>query len=114
MEYRDEMSEFVKSYAVNQFNKQFKSSSKSDKIDSIYQNIKTVKDFYRPQRYYRRKNAPPEDNDARIQITLLEYGYRGTFVTKANSEVPQEDLEDQKKEEVCCLSFDFEYLFAVL
>lgn len=100
MEYRDEMSEFVKSYAVNQFNKQFKVSSKSDKIAFVYENIKTVKDFYRPQRYYRRKNAAPEDSDARIQITLLEYGYRGTFVPKENSQVPQEDLEDQKKEEL--------------
>lgn len=105
MEYRDEMSEFVKSYAVNQFNKQFKVSSKSDKIAFVYENIKTVKDFYRPQRYYRRKNAAPEDSDARIQITLLEYGYRGTFVPKENSQVPQEDLEDQKKEEVCLFFF---------
>lgn len=97
MEYRQEMSAFVKSYALNQFYKQFKVPIKNEKMSSpVVDNVKAVKEFYRPQRYYRRKNAPPEDNESRIQITLLEYGQRGSPMSTIHAaNIPQDILEDQ-------------------
>lgn len=98
------MSAFVKSFGVNQFNKNFVTidSEKNKRNNSIYSNIKTVQNIYRPQRYYRRKNAPPDDKEARIQITILEYGRRTNItVPSRQNDVSPEVLEDQKVEEVC-------------
>lgn len=78
MEFRQEMSEFVRSFALNQFNKQFKTvSSQADIEVKIAQNIHAVQEIYRPRRYYKRKSAPPTDIESRVQVTLLEYDYRG-------------------------------------
>ncbi|XP_018569500.1 coiled-coil domain-containing protein 93 isoform X2 [Anoplophora glabripennis] len=78
MEYRQEMSVFVRSYADNQFNKQFDVKDKDSEIKRhVLENINTVSEIYRPQRYYKRKNAPPPDFPSRVQITLLEYDHRG-------------------------------------
>lgn len=106
------MSVFVKRYGINQFNKQFNiTNNKEQPDDTIYNNIATVQEVYRPQRYYRRKNAPPEDKEARVQITILEYGRRGqsTVASKSN-EISQEVLEDRKAEEVC-LNYQKLYYF---
>ncbi|XP_023011569.2 coiled-coil domain-containing protein 93 isoform X2 [Leptinotarsa decemlineata] len=78
MEFREEMSSFVRSYAVNQFDKQYHTKSKKEeKQKKMLENLRTVSDIYRPHRYYKRKNAPPPDINSRVQITLLEYDHRG-------------------------------------
>jgi hypothetical protein len=32
-------------------------------------------EVYRPHRHFRRKDSPPEEEESRVQSTLLEYGY---------------------------------------
>lgn len=117
MEFRQEMSAFVKSYAVNQFNKHYNATSfKNPNYDIVYNNIKTVQDVYRPRRYYKRKNAPPNDNETKIQITILEYGRRGnTTVPSRTNVLTEEFIEDRKTEEVSLLlCINFVYYFPVL
>ncbi|XP_025829146.1 coiled-coil domain-containing protein 93 [Agrilus planipennis] len=76
MEFRQEMAAFVRSYAVNQFEKEFPSAKEDPKKD-ILENIKKVQEVYRPRRIYKRKNALPDDLNTRLLITLLEYGVQG-------------------------------------
>lgn len=38
-------------------------------------------EVYRPQRHFRRKDAPPEEEESRVQSTLLEYGYSQAVAT---------------------------------
>jgi hypothetical protein len=38
-------------------------------------------EVYRPQRHFRRKDAPPEEEESRVQSTLLEYGYKQIVAT---------------------------------
>ncbi|KAJ8949297.1 hypothetical protein NQ318_006722 [Aromia moschata] len=78
MEFRQEMSTFVRLYAVNQFDKQFGFQNKNAEVQKhVLENLNTVNEVYRPHRYYKRKNAPPPDIPSRVQITLLEYDHRG-------------------------------------
>lgn len=75
MEFRQEMSEFVRKYAVNQFQKCFGTGTPLSKTEpNILKNVNIVNEIYGPRRYYRRKNAPPADIQTQVQITLLEYG----------------------------------------
>lgn len=84
MEFRQEMSSFVRSYAINQFNKEFPLEKPNKTAHKkILENVATVNEVYRPHRYYRRKNAPPPDLPSRVQITLLEYGLQGESRKKA-------------------------------
>lgn len=77
MEYRQERSEFVRSYAVNQFNKTFRGDSHHN-CENILKNVNTVTEAYRPRRFYKRKNTiAPLDIKSQVQITLLEYGTHG-------------------------------------
>lgn len=108
MEYREEQSEFVKSYAVMQFNKQFK-LNKYDELNASFSNIKTIKEFYRPQRFYRRKNTLFGSNESKIQITLLEYGQRGSFLLLTSPLTISQNIEDQRKEEVCYKSIYYKW-----
>uniref|UniRef100_A0A1Y1MZ71 Coiled-coil domain-containing protein 93 n=1 Tax=Photinus pyralis TaxID=7054 RepID=A0A1Y1MZ71_PHOPY len=78
MEFRQEMSAFVRSYAVSQFSKEFHLKNRNADVErQIMNNVNVVKEVYKPHRYYRRKNAPPDDLPSKVQITLLEYGLRG-------------------------------------
>lgn len=86
MEFRQEMSSFVRSYAINQYNKEFPGESASSVAHKkVLQNVETVNEVYKPHRYYRRKTAPPPDLVSRVQITLLEYGMQGEMRKKAIS-----------------------------
>lgn len=100
MEFRQEISAFVSSYAVNQFNKHFSIQNKeADVRKQVFENVNIVNELYRPHRYYKRKTAPPNDFHSKVQLTLLEYGQRGEMkgvVTNSNEDV----LEEQKAEEV--------------
>ncbi|XP_049819343.1 coiled-coil domain-containing protein 93 isoform X2 [Aethina tumida] len=94
MEFRQERAAFVRSYAINQFNKDFPIHNQTKETEEkMLDNVKCVNDVYRPNRYYKRKNAPPPDIQSRVQITLLEYGHR------AKSEIAQLNDKERKKEE---------------
>ncbi|KAJ8977686.1 hypothetical protein NQ317_000450 [Molorchus minor] len=102
MESRQEMSAFVRSYAVNQFDKQFDIKDKTAELrKNMLGHLGVVNEVYRPHRYYKRKNAPPPDIHSRVQITLLEYDHRGGEShgsSCANSSGPG-DLEQQQTDE---------------
>ncbi|KAF2896178.1 hypothetical protein ILUMI_09995 [Ignelater luminosus] len=99
MEFRQEMSSFVQSYAVSQFNKEFLLHEKQmDVQKQILENVNTVREVYRPRRYYRRKTAPPDDLQARVQITLLEYGLRGDALNATTKSNEQDSIDQNASE----------------
>ncbi|XP_060534977.1 coiled-coil domain-containing protein 93 isoform X2 [Cylas formicarius] len=101
VEFRQEQAAFVRAYAVNQFNKEFLVGNEKESSKKVLENLKLVQEAYRPQRRYKRKNAPPPDVASRVQITLLEYGYRlgensQTSLKDGQSDLPiQQQLEEQ-------------------
>ncbi|XP_063925320.1 coiled-coil domain-containing protein 93 [Zophobas morio] len=97
LEFRQEMSQFVRKYAVKQFQKNFGTSEAQSKSESnILKNINIVNEKYAPRRYYKRKNAPPSDIHDQVQITLLEYGSAAHHVeTVVNESVDHEDLNKE-------------------
>jgi hypothetical protein len=94
MEYRQEMSEFVRCYAVNQFNKCYGINTiLSNSEPNMVRSIATVSEIYDPRRYYKRKNAPPPDIHAQVQVTLMEYGsVPHTIETVTNEAMDHENL----------------------
>ncbi|XP_015834101.2 coiled-coil domain-containing protein 93 [Tribolium castaneum] len=97
LEFRQEKSEFVRKYAVYQFHKVFGNNT-FEKKETILKNVNIVNEIYGPKRYYRRKNAPPADLQAQVQITLLEYGnaiQKHNVETMANESVEHEDLDTE-------------------
>jgi hypothetical protein len=94
MEYRQEMSEFVRCYAVNQFNKCYGINTiLSNSEPNMVKSIATVSEIYDPRRYYKRKNAPPPDIHAQVQVTLMEYGsVPHTIETVTNEAMDHENL----------------------
>lgn len=99
MEFRQEISNFVESYATNQFNKQFQLNKKADMEEKVLQNINTINELYRPHRHYRRKTAPPDDLNSRVQVTLLEYGQRGDVKNIISSNDSNEEIFIENKAE---------------
>ncbi|XP_046753987.1 coiled-coil domain-containing protein 93 isoform X4 [Diprion similis] len=96
MEMREVMGDFVRSYAVSQFDKNYtfaKDSEMVAKKESMASNLKTVKQVYKPQRYFRRKDPPPDDEVGRVQSTLLEYG-SSSVVSLSPSEVIEDSQAD--------------------
>lgn len=90
MEFRQEISEFVRSFAVSQYNKQFAlQSGQTEAQKQILSNVKAVRYVYRPRRFYRSKNPPPDDIEARVHIALLEYGFRGDLTCTNALHEPQ-------------------------
>ncbi|CAG9759776.1 unnamed protein product [Ceutorhynchus assimilis] len=97
MEARQEKFAFVRSYAINQYEKEFPCRSKNNETGKIIDdNLKTVEEVYRPRRYYKRKNAPPPDVLSRLRITLLEYGFRDSGKSKQSSVSSSEEQRSQK------------------
>lgn len=103
MEARQEKSAFVRSYAINQFEKTFPVKNKTEEYQNkILENIKFINEVYRPHRYYKRKNAPPPDILSRVQITLLEYGFRGgnkSKLSRSSTKEEQAETEDENSYE---------------
>ncbi|CAH0547662.1 unnamed protein product [Brassicogethes aeneus] len=98
MEFRQEMSAFVRLYAVNQFNKEFTLTDKNAEMQQkVLKNVNVVSEIYKPNRYYKRKNAPPADIQSRVQITLLEYGYRGREGENLQTNEREEESLEKKQ-----------------
>lgn len=88
MEFRNKMSTFVHSYAVNQFTKGFKYNGQLMVQKLILRNIKDVNEIYRPHRLYKKKNiSPVEKLESNVNITLLEYGLDGEFHKQCSSNI---------------------------
>lgn len=100
------MSSFVRSYAINQFNKQFNIKPKNAQHHGrILNNLNKVEQVYRPHRYFKRKSAPPPNIDARVQITLLEYGYKSETHGSQIGGTDHKDVETEEIEQVRILIF---------
>lgn len=94
MEFRQETFEFVRKNAINQFNKSFTLEEEiNDQIseNKIYDNLKKVKLTYRPKRQYRLKHLPPKEEIDRVQVTLLEYGFKGAITKVKDSKSDSQD-----------------------
>ncbi|XP_044765792.1 coiled-coil domain-containing protein 93 [Coccinella septempunctata] len=79
MEFRKQAFDFCYSYAVNQFDKHFSQRCGfTEKQQQMLKHIKMVGDVYEPRRVFKRKDAIPlKDIYSKVQLTLLEYGYKG-------------------------------------
>lgn len=88
MEFRQETFEFVRQNAISQFNKTFTLEEEvleAQTTDKICANLKQVRETYRPRRQYRLKHAPPKEIVERVQVTLLEYGDKGSRIKSTDS-----------------------------
>ncbi|PSN52794.1 Coiled-coil domain-containing protein 93 [Blattella germanica] len=99
VETREEMGDFVRSYAISQFRRLCPLPEEQNILtqqENILRNIRTIKEVYRPQRRFRRKDAPPEEEESRVQSTLLEYGYNISMLSISAAESGEADEESNQ------------------
>nr|CAH7735399.1 unnamed protein product [Callosobruchus chinensis] len=99
-EYRKEMAETVRQYAVSQFCKAFRPVQENmEAKKKMLENMRTVAKVYQPHRYHKRKTVPPSDIESRVDLTLLEYGHRGglRLIAPTDDEVDAELIQQQKE-----------------
>ncbi|KAJ8350578.1 hypothetical protein SKAU_G00257080 [Synaphobranchus kaupii] len=94
IETREEMGDYIRSYAVAQFQKTHSTPEDDEFIQRKEKAIKTVVDVcdvYKPDRKYKRQADAGEltDEESRVHSTLLEYGRRYGFSK-------QDKVEDRK------------------
>ncbi|KAM5280200.1 coiled-coil domain-containing protein 93 isoform 2-T2 [Ctenodactylus gundi] len=97
IETKEEMGDYIRSYSVSQFQKNYSLPEDDDFIRRKDKAIKTVvdlSDVYKPRRRYRRQQGAEEllDEESRIHATLLEYGRRYGFSRQSKTE----KAEDKK------------------
>ncbi|KAG7204854.1 hypothetical protein KM043_005254 [Ampulex compressa] len=77
METREEMADFVRSFALNQFEKKhtFSDDSNTGAIvkENLIRNIRAVKKTYEPRRLFKHKDKSTKDESTKFFSTLLEY-----------------------------------------
>lgn len=96
METREERGDFIRSFAINQFDKYYclpEEIFAQKQQEVVLKNIITVQDVYRPQRRFRRTGALPDDEESQVQSTLLEYGHLRTISGQRSSEVDENDVD---------------------
>ncbi|KAL3284946.1 hypothetical protein HHI36_019077 [Cryptolaemus montrouzieri] len=93
LEFRTDTSDFVYSYALSQFEKDFPQHLElSEKQKKLLGNVKTVNEIYRPCRVLRKRYAlPSKDSKSNIQITVFEYEYK----CASNPEYEMERVEER-------------------
>ncbi|XP_008205775.1 coiled-coil domain-containing protein 93 isoform X2 [Nasonia vitripennis] len=79
MKMREEMAEYVRSFAITHFDKKHGSinnRSETEKMDNddLIANIKLIKKAYEPRRRFKQKDAVPVDEFSIVSNALLEYG----------------------------------------
>ncbi|XP_012281722.1 coiled-coil domain-containing protein 93 isoform X1 [Orussus abietinus] len=88
LETREETADFVRSFAIRQYDKSHTLpmiEEGTEKMKDVTTNVKIVKEVYQPRRRYKRKDAPPNEEIARIQSTLLEYGIPSVSLQQLDS-----------------------------
>ncbi|XP_050450867.1 coiled-coil domain-containing protein 93 [Cataglyphis hispanica] len=108
MEMRQEMAGFVRSFALNQFNKKhsFSENIENGAITNktVIKNIHLVKKAYEPRRLFRQKEGFIKDESSRFIGTVLEYeapfdAIKTTSVlTKSKSNNSKHELNNEKNE----------------
>ncbi|OXU20658.1 hypothetical protein TSAR_005179 [Trichomalopsis sarcophagae] len=79
MKMREEMAEYVRSFAITQFDKKHgsidnRSETEQMNNDDLIANIKLIKKAYEPRRRFKQKDAVPVDEFSIVSNALLEYG----------------------------------------
>ncbi|KAG5833594.1 hypothetical protein ANANG_G00277550 [Anguilla anguilla] len=97
IETREEMGDYIRSYAVAQFQKTHSTPEDDEFTQRKEKAIKTVVDVcdvYKPERKYKRQADAGEltDEESRVHSTLLEYGRRYGFSKQSK----QDKVEDRK------------------
>ncbi|KAJ8255997.1 hypothetical protein COCON_G00198610 [Conger conger] len=97
IETREEMGDYIRSYAVAQFQKSHSTPEDDEFMQRKEKAIKTVVDVcdvYKPERKYKRQADAGEltDEESQVHSTLLEYGRRYGFSKQSK----QEKAEDRK------------------
>ncbi|XP_041365709.1 coiled-coil domain-containing protein 93-like [Gigantopelta aegis] len=80
IETREEMGDYIRSFAVSQFSKNHATPEDlvfEEQKPKAISSVSAVKDAYKPRRRYRRQDAEKlKDEETRVHSTLLEYGRR--------------------------------------
>ncbi|KAJ8252778.1 hypothetical protein GJAV_G00205460 [Gymnothorax javanicus] len=97
IETREEMGDYIRSYAVAQFQKTHSTPEDEEFVQRKEKAIKTVLDVcdvYKPERKYKRQAGAGEltEEESRVHSTLLEYGRRYGF-----SKQPKQDSVEERK-----------------
>ncbi|XP_043278281.1 coiled-coil domain-containing protein 93 isoform X2 [Venturia canescens] len=100
MEMREERASYLRSFAIEQFNKHHKFSDDHPElpVDDIIPNVQMVKRAYDPRRRFKRRDAAPKDDIAKIRSTLLEYG--SMAIPATSSSIVDSDNTTQESEEM--------------
>lgn len=94
MEMRQEMADFVRAFALNQFHKKHSFSEDSESgataNENIIRNLRSVKKAYEPRRLFKQKEDFVKDESSRFIGTVLEYeapfeAVKNTTMTAAES-----------------------------
>ncbi|XP_014261634.1 coiled-coil domain-containing protein 93 [Cimex lectularius] len=102
LENREERGDYIRQYAVHQFNMQYCFPNERPNENFILRalpNIFTVQNKYRPHRKFRRVENQPTDTFSRIQSTLFEYGHTPIQENQSEGEENQADRELEKIDE---------------
>ncbi|XP_015431156.1 PREDICTED: coiled-coil domain-containing protein 93 isoform X2 [Dufourea novaeangliae] len=103
METRDQMADFVRSFALNQFHKKHSfiedAGTTSAVKESLTRNIQLVKKSYEPRRLFKHKDGSIRDESTRFLGTVLEYEAPLYYSTKTSpTTAVSDDIKDTDRE----------------
>lgn len=103
METRQEREDYIRAYSVSQFKKHHslpQDVAFDENKEKSFATVDVVKTAYRPQRKYRRQDVNRiQDEETRVQSTLLEYGRRyGLSQSTDGDETSSKKMTDAEKQ----------------
>ncbi|KAG5316978.1 CCD93 protein, partial [Acromyrmex heyeri] len=107
MEMRQEMADFVRAFALNQFHKKHTFSEDFEigatANDNIIKNLRSVKRAYEPRRLFKQKEDFVKDESNRFIGTILEYeapfeAVKNTTITESKSNYSKNESNNEKNE----------------
>ncbi|XP_076298949.1 coiled-coil domain-containing protein 93 isoform X2 [Lasioglossum baleicum] len=100
METREEMADFVRSFALNQFHKKHSfvedAGTETAAQENLIRNIRLIKKSYEPRRLFKHKNGSIKDESTRFLGTVLEYEAPLYYSTKAPGSPTTASADDTK------------------
>nr|XP_033337817.1 coiled-coil domain-containing protein 93 isoform X2 [Megalopta genalis] len=100
LETREEMADFVRSFALNQFHKKhsFVEDAGTGTVaqENLIKNIQLIRKSYEPRRLFKHKNGSIKDESTRFLGTVLEYEAPIYYSTKASGSPTATVADDTK------------------
>lgn len=100
METREEMADFVRSFALNQFHKKHSfgedTATETAAQENLIRNLRLIKKTYAPRRLFKHKNGSIKDESTRFLGTVLEYEAPLYYSTKAPGSPTTASADDTK------------------